>query len=34
MWMNFKVTQEGLKLAITIDQVAYIGLFLIGKALE
>ena len=26
--------QEGLKLAITIDQVAYTGLFLTGRALE
>ena len=26
--------QEGAKLATTIDQVAYTGLFLIGKALE
>ena len=32
--MYFKVIQEGLKLAITIDQVAYMGLFLIGRALE
>ena len=26
--------QEGLKLVITLDQVAYIGLFLIGRVLE
>ena len=26
--------QEGAKLATTIDQVAYAGLFLIGRALE
>ena len=26
--------QEGAKLVTTIDQVAYIGLFLIGRALE
>ena len=26
--------QEGLKLVITIDQVAYAGLFLIGRVLE
>ena len=26
--------QEGLKLVITIDQVAYTGLFLIGRVLE
>jgi hypothetical protein len=32
--MNFKVTQEGPKLAITIDQVAYVGLFLTGRVLE
>ena len=32
--MHFKVIQEGVKLVIAIDQVAYIGLFLIGKALE
>ena len=32
--MHFKVTQEGVKLATTTDQVAYAGLFLIGKALE
>jgi len=32
--MHFKVTQEGAKLATTMDQVAYAGLFLTGKALE
>jgi len=32
--MHFKVMQEGAKLAIPTDQVAYAGLFLIGKALE
>ena len=30
----FKVTQEGAKLVISIDQIVYTGLFLIGKALE
>ena len=32
--MRFKVMQEGIKLAILINQVVYIGLFLIGKALK
>jgi len=32
--MHFKVIQEGAKLAIPIDQVAYAGLFLIERALE
>ena len=32
--IHFKVIQEGAKLAIPIDQVAYAGLFLIGRALE
>ena len=32
--MHFKVMQEGAKLAIPMDQVAYVGLFLTGKALE
>ena len=32
--MHFKVMQEGAKLVIPIDQVAYAGLFLIGRALE
>ena len=32
--MHFKIIQEGAKLSIAIDQVAYIGLFLIGRALE
>jgi len=32
--MHFKVIQEGVKLAILLDQVAYIGLFLIGRALK
>ena len=32
--MYFKVTQEGAKLATTIDQVAYVGLFLLGRVLE
>jgi len=32
--MHFKVTQEGVKLAIFIDQIAYIGLFLLGRALK
>ena len=32
--MHFKVIQKELKLAITIDQVAYTGLFLIGRVLE
>jgi hypothetical protein len=32
--MHFKVTQEGVKLATSIDQIAYVGLFLTGRALE
>jgi len=32
--MHFKVIQERAKLAIAIDQVVYIGLFLIGRVLE
>ena len=32
--MHFKVIQEGVKLATPIDQVAYIGLFLTGRALK
>ena len=32
--MHFKVIQEGVKLVIPIDQVVYVGLFLIGRALE
>ena len=32
--MHFKVMQEEVKLAIPIDQVAYIGLFLTGRVLE
>jgi len=32
--MHFKVMQEGVKLAIPIDQVAYAGLFLTGRALK
>jgi len=32
--MHFKVAQEGAKLAILLDQVAYAGLFLIGRALK
>jgi len=32
--MHFKVTQEGVKLAIPMDQIAYAGLFLIGRALK
>ena len=31
--MRFKVIQEGIKLAMTIDQVVYAGLFLLGDAL-
>jgi len=30
MQMHFKVIQEGAKLAILLDQVVYIGLFLTG----
>ena len=32
--MRFKVLQKGVKLATPIDQVVYIGLFLLGDALE
>ena len=32
--MYFKVLQEGEKLPMLMDQVAYIGLFLIGRALK
>jgi len=32
--MHFKVTQEGAKLAIPIDRIAYAGLFLLGRALK
>jgi len=32
--MHFKVVQEGAKLAILLDQVTYIGLFLTGRALK
>ena len=32
--MYFKITQESLKLPTPIDQVAYIGLFLIKRALK
>src|SRR5271170_335522 len=32
--IRFKVTQEGLKIGTTADQVAYAGLFLTGRALE
>ena len=32
--MYFKVIQEGAKLATPTDQVAYVGLFLLGRALE
>jgi len=32
--MHFKVMQEGAKLVTSMDQVAYAGLFLIGRALE
>ena len=32
--MHFKVMQEGVKLVILIDQVAYAGLFLMGRALK
>ena len=32
--MHFKVTQEGVKLVIPVDRIAYIGLFLIGRALK
>jgi len=32
--MHFKVTQEGAKLAIPMDQIAYAGLFLLGRVLK
>ena len=32
--MQFKVLQEGAKLATPIDQVVYAGLFLSGRALK
>jgi len=32
--MHFKVIQEGAKLATLLDQVAYVGLFLTGRALK
>ena len=32
--MHFKITQEGVKLPIFMDQVVYIGLFLTGRALK
>jgi len=32
--IHFKVVQEGAKLAILLDQVAYAGLFLTGRALK
>jgi len=32
--MHFKVVQEGAKLVILLDQVAYAGLFLMGRALK
>jgi hypothetical protein len=32
--MHFKISQEGAKLTTTVDQVAYAGLFLTGRALE
>ena len=32
--MHFKIIQELAKLPTAIDQVAYIGLFLMGKALK
>jgi len=32
--MHFKVTQEGVKLVILMDQIAYAGLFLLGRALK
>ena len=34
MQMHFKIIQEGVKLVISIDQVAYTGLFLTGRALK
>jgi len=32
--MHFKVAQEGVKLAIPMDRIAYVGLFLLGRALK
>jgi len=32
--MHFKVTQEGAKLLISINRIAYVGLFLLGRALK
>jgi len=32
--MSFKVQQEGVKLATPMDRVVYVGLFLLGRALE
>jgi len=32
--MHFKVAQEGVKLAISMDRIAYAGLFLLGRALK
>ena len=32
--ISFKVIQEGVKLAILIDRVTYVGLFLLGRALK
>jgi len=32
--MHFKVTQEGAKLLIPMDQIVYAGLFLLGKVLK
>jgi len=34
MQMHFKVVQEGVKLVTSLDQVAYTGLFLTGRALK
>jgi len=34
MQMYFKVTQEGVKLLIPIDRIAYAGLFLLGRVLK
>ena len=34
MQMHFKITQKVIKLPILVDQVVYIGLFLIGRALK
>ena len=32
--MHFKITQKAVKLPTPTDQVAYVGLFLIGRALK